>query len=95
MLFLTELVVVVVVIFNPVLKRVPITTSVVVMVEVLKIWVVVITAIGTTVSFAHTRIERLDKGLARELDSMVEALDMVGFIKGVLEFVEGSCLDVI
>jgi hypothetical protein len=45
--------------------------------------------------FAHTRIEWFGEGLVRELDSMVEASDVVSFIKGVLEFVEGSCLDVI
>jgi hypothetical protein len=40
-------------------------------------------------------IEWLDEGLAGELDRMNEASDVVAFVKGVLEFVDGGYLDVI
>jgi hypothetical protein len=98
MLFLTELLKLVIVFFIPILKEIPrvsIVIRVIIMIEVLETWHVVITVPKTTLCFAHTRIEWLDVGLAGELDSIIEASDVVTFIKGVIESVEGSCLNLI
>jgi hypothetical protein len=100
MLFLIELLIAIAIaiaFFTLILEEigVSIVNHVVVMVKVLETRDVAITILKTVLCFAHTRVEWLDERLAGELDSVIEASDVVGFLKGVLEFVEGSYLDVI
>jgi hypothetical protein len=99
MLFLTELLKLTIV-FIAILKEIPrvsvsVVISIIVIIKVLETWPVVITFFETAVCFAHTHIEWLDQGLAGELDRMIETSDVVGFVKGVIELIEGSCLNVI
>jgi hypothetical protein len=79
------------------IPRVSIVVSVIVIIEVLEIWYVTITILETAICrrFVHTRVEWLDEGLAGELDSMIEASNVVSFFKGVLEGVKGGCLNII
>jgi len=98
MLFLAELLKIAIVFFIPILRDIPgvcIVVSVVSMIELLKTWDVVTSILETGVCFAHSRIKRLDEDLAGELNSMIEALDVVSVLEGVIEFVESSCLDLI
>jgi hypothetical protein len=75
--------------------KVSIAISIIIVLEVLHIWHIIITILKTMVYFAHSSIEWFDEGLARELNGMIEASDVVSFVKGVLKFVEGSCLNII
>jgi hypothetical protein len=69
--------------FNLILKDIQfgvVVISVVAIIEFLETWHVVdvvVTVLRATVRFAHTRIEWRDEGLARELNGMIEASDMV------------------
>jgi hypothetical protein len=74
---------------------VSIKISVIIAFEVLKGWRAMIATLGTAVCLTHTCIERFDECLARKLNGMVEAADVVSFIKGVLQFIERSYLDVV
>lgn len=65
------------------------------MIKFFKTWLTVGIVLGVNVCFAHAHIECLDKGLAGELDGVIETSDMVSFIKGVFETVERCYLDVV
>ena len=98
MLFLTELLKITIVFFIPILRDIPgvcIVISVIDMIKLLKTWDVVASILKTGVHFAHSHIKWLDEDLAGELNSMIEAPDVVSILKGVIKFAESSCLDLI
>jgi hypothetical protein len=98
MLFLAELLKLAIIFFIPILRDIPgvrIVISVIGMIELLKTWDVVTSVLETSVRFAHSCIKQLDEDLAGELNSMIEALDVVSVLEGVIEFAESSSLDLI
>jgi len=68
---------------------------VVVVVELLETWHIISTVLDVAGCFAHPRIEWLDEGLARKLDTVVKASYVVSFVKRIFKPVKGSDLDAI